>query len=149
MSLKLHVGFSKKLGLPDYGSMGATCGVELELDGSLLQSDLETFQKQVRHAYSACAQAVNDELAKRQQTNGSPRANSTDAGTNGRKQNGQYRRATQSQLRAINTIADREGVVLAELLQARFELDTPAELSISQASTLIDELKRLAQAARS
>ena len=43
-------GFSKKLGLPDYGSVGASCGVMIELDSSLLQSDLEAFQKHARQA---------------------------------------------------------------------------------------------------
>ena len=149
MALKLHVGFSKKLGLPDYSSVGATCGVEIELDGSLLQNDLEAFQRHARHAYSACAQAVQDELARRQQANGATATNATAAVPNGRKQNGHHRRATQAQLRAINTIAQREGVDVVELLQSHFELDTTAELSISQASTLIDELKALGQAARS
>ena len=149
MPLKLHVGFSKKLGLPDYSSLGATCDVQIELDGSLLQNDLETFQKHARQAYSACAQAVQDELARRQPANGAAASNGTAPAGNGRKQNGHHRRATQAQLRAISTIAQREGVEVVELLQNRFELDTTAELSISQASTLIDELKALGQAARS
>jgi hypothetical protein len=66
MSVKLNVGVSRKVGLPDYGSVGATCNVEVELDGSLLKGDLEAFYAQVRHAYGAARQAVHDELARLQ-----------------------------------------------------------------------------------
>jgi len=64
MPLTLSVGVSKKMGLPDYGSLGATCGVEVELDATMLQHDLEAFHRHVHNAYVACAQAVNDELAR-------------------------------------------------------------------------------------
>ena len=72
MPLKARVGLSKKLGLPDYGSLGASCQVEVELDGSMLQADPEKFQQHVRRAYQACAQAVNEELARNQQPSTTP-----------------------------------------------------------------------------
>src|SRR5687767_219737 len=47
MPLTLNVGLTKKMGLPDYGSLGASCHVEVELDGSLLQCDLDGFHRHV------------------------------------------------------------------------------------------------------
>jgi len=42
MPLKLNVGVSKKLGLPEYSSVGASCNVEVELDSTMLH-DLDGF----------------------------------------------------------------------------------------------------------
>ena len=71
MSMILNVGPSKKIGQPNYGSLGASCNVQVELPSNLIVGDLESFHRQARLAYVACSQAVNDELAWHQgQSNG-------------------------------------------------------------------------------
>ena len=37
MALKVSTGFTRKLGQPDYGSIGASCNVEFELDLSYFE----------------------------------------------------------------------------------------------------------------
>ena len=148
MPLKLSVGLSKKVGLPDYGSLGASCNVEVELDGSILQHDLDAFHRQVRNAFAACHQAVHEQLGKEQHdssaTNGNGHGVDDKAAANGNangRRRDNTRRATASQVRALNAITDRRQLDLAGLLAERFGTRDPAELSIVEASGLIDELK--------
>jgi hypothetical protein len=77
MPLKLNVGLAKKVGLPDYGSLCASCHVECELDAMLLASDLNRFQEHVRNVFVACSQAVHDELSRQRNANGDGQAANT------------------------------------------------------------------------
>ncbi|MCG8585790.1 MAG: hypothetical protein MI757_13875, partial [Pirellulales bacterium] len=63
MPLKLTVGVTRKIGLPNYGSAGASCYLETDVDGSLEFANLSVFQSQVEQAFEACRRAVTDELA--------------------------------------------------------------------------------------
>jgi len=75
MPLTLNVGLSQKMGLPDYGSVGASCHVELELSSHMLDRNPDVFQQEVRVAFAACRQAVEEELAReRVQPSASPSA---------------------------------------------------------------------------
>jgi len=55
------------------------------------------------------------------------------------------RRTTNSQVRAIETIAQRQRIDLVNLLSERFQTPTAEYLSIVEASRLIDELKERAE----
>jgi hypothetical protein len=163
MSMKLNVGVSRKVGLPNYGSVGATCNVEVELDGSLLKGDLEAFHAQVRQAYGAAGQAVQDELARLQaagtqaptkppardavngsgQGDGHARGNGEAvlAGRTGAEAPRSGKAATASQVKAIRSIARQKGTDLVAILGDQYDVGTPEDLTLRQASALIDWLK--------
>jgi hypothetical protein len=150
MPLTLNVGLSKKIGLPDYGSLGVSCNVQVELDSMLLQSDLDGFHEKVKRAYIACHQAVSDELHRQQPvaTAGGQYGNGRQPPGNGTSQHGNAerrsaRQATVSQVRAIHAIAGRLNLDLVRWLHEKFGPRAAAELSISEASAAIDELKTL------
>jgi len=61
MPLKANVSLAKKLGLPDYGSIGAHCGLELELDSTLIE-DAEAFRQKIQRLYALAHQSIVDQL---------------------------------------------------------------------------------------
>jgi hypothetical protein len=154
MPLKLSLALSRKVGQPEFGSLGASCGVELELPESLLFDDLDAFQRRVRDAYVACDQAVHDELARHEARSAHPRSNGHVPQANGtqpqsgastaRRRPNTRKPATPSQVRAIRAIADRKDIDLVALLPGRFGVASAQELSVVDASRLIDELQAAA-----
>ena len=154
MPLKLNVGLSKKIGQPDYGSLGASSNVELELDHALLASDLEGFQQRARQAFSACRQAVHDELARHtgDQADSDTAAKPAQANGNGHAArpatNGAEasHRASRKQLDYVQQLAGQItglGVRRLEDLAHRMFTKPLADLSSLDASGLIDTLKQI------
>jgi hypothetical protein len=155
--LKLNVGVSRKVGLPDYGSIGASCNVEVEVESTLLERDLDAFHARVRDAYVAVHQAVHDELTRLQAPVEPPARSAPNgySGGNGHASgNGHAERpaagrsrprrpATENQVRAIRSIASRQHADLDGLLRD-YGVGRPEDLSIKQASELIDALKTAA-----
>lgn len=159
--LKLNVGVSKKIGQPDYGSLGASCNIEVELDTSLLQTDLDGFHEKVARAYTACRQAVTDELARRAagEANGTSQARQTAEATGARtgsngngsghshqKNGGTAQRASARQADYIQQLAGQIrglGVRRLEQLAQKMFSKPVAELSSLDASGLIDTLRAI------
>ncbi len=167
MAVKLSIGLSKKMGLPRYSSLGASCYVELEIDPSLLDSNLVGFHEKVSRTFAVCQQAVDDQLA--QQThlpvgtghvsiNNAPRQVNFEgpvatAGNHAAEHHaGEHHIGTDTeaaagdgkltcrQLSAILAMVRRQQLDLLDLIQERFQLDRPEDLTIRQASRLINEL---------
>jgi hypothetical protein len=155
MPLKLTVGLAKKVGQPNYGSLGASCGVEVELESNLLGGDPDAFRSRVRDAFVACRRAVDDELERLQSAPDVPNTNGAaeHSGSNGTayesghvhcppSNNSRLRRpATPRQLRTIVAIARRQRANLESLLRTEYGVASPEELSLSEASRLIDGLR--------
>ena len=163
MALKLNVGVSRKVGLPAFGSVGASCNLELEVDAGLLERDLDAFHARVRDVYVAAHQAVHDELARlhagaqagppehpRDDPRPDVRATRDRPETNGRRAdaprgNGDRRpsarAATARQVAALVALARRAGADLEGLLRDEYGVTRPEQLSVPQASRVIDLLK--------
>ena len=139
---KVTVGLQQKIGQPNFGSIGASCVVEVQLDDHEA-SDADAINQRIRQAFARCRRSLDEELQQAKSaapvvqspvSQGPPR---TSAGSAGRG----HRPATEKQIRAIQTICSKQGIMLASELEARFQVTTPDRLSIGQASTLIDALK--------
>jgi len=69
MPININVGLSKKVGLPNYGSLAASCSVQIEAGHGLLEGNLAEFQRRVCESFAACRQAIEDELNRQQGSN--------------------------------------------------------------------------------
>jgi hypothetical protein len=119
MPLKLNVAISRKIGQPNYGSRGATVGLELDIDAELIEKPRQ-LHAQISRLFRLARASVDreldiDEFARL------PRD----------------RRATPAQLRALRAIARKRQVDLTAELNRRFDVSSPSDLTIEQASRLI------------
>ncbi len=137
MPAKLSVGLSRKQGLPDYGSVGASCYLEIELPADILSGAGTPFQRQAEMVFEACRLAVDDELARHSKQrrdvlvhDSSPREPQA------------LRLATPKQVRAIERMALSQGMHPSDWLHERIGSAPLHSLSMEEASGLIDELQQ-------
>ena len=144
MAIKANVSFTQKLGQPDYGSVGAGCTLEIEMDSNLLERDPDEFRVQLELAYLTCRQAVEQQLTAFEGPQRPP------ARTNGPQSNNHApaaRPATQSQQRALWAICNRSGLNLEAICLDEYDVQRADALDIRQASALIDKLKNQTETA--
>ena len=138
MVMKLNLGIARKMGLPEYGSLQAVCHVEFEVEGAML-TDLDRFHHEVRHGFVACTQAVDDELHRHRERESEVKQRPHNGSSNGRSPKPD-RPASEPQCKALYAITKRQRLDLKQLLRDRFQIDRPQDLSLRDASRLIDEL---------
>ncbi|HEX3658045.1 MAG TPA: hypothetical protein VGG64_11735 [Pirellulales bacterium] len=139
--LKLNVGFNRKVGESNYGSRGASVNLELELESGLI-GDPDKLKDRIRQLFTLAKTSVDEELAGNTSSNHGTGNGNTSQPANGsgqRRNNGRH--ATASQVRALHAIAGREQLDLAAVLAERFNVSQADDLSINEASELIDSLK--------
>ena len=160
MPLKLTVGLSKKVGLPEFSSVGATCSLDCELDATLLDDDREGFRRRVAAIYDACRQSIDDELARHNgkqvlpeshvdtnpvadpvadRVSVTPPVQSNGNGSEGRP-------ATDKQLDYVHQLSDQVrglGIRRLESLAQKLFDKPVAGLQSFEASVLIDTLKEI------
>ena len=157
MTIKINVGVNKKIGLPDYGSAGSHCNIEIEMENSVL-NDVEQFSQRVHDACELARMSVEQELAHHR-----PGANSSPP----RQEPAQRQEYRQQEYRNDHSRSDnnsggnryiasaKQQSFIASLLKGVKGLDwktldkycnskwgnNTSQLSPKQASELIDDLK--------
>jgi hypothetical protein len=113
MPLKLNIAMSRKVGEANFGSRGATVGLEVETDTSLIDRPQQLYER-IARLFQLAKESVDRELAPR---------------------------ATNKQIRAIHAIAKQYNLDLAAELHGRFAVERPDQLSLLEASQLIDAIR--------
>ena len=136
MPLKLNIAMSRKVGEANYGSRGATVGLEMEVDSSLVDQPQQLHER-IDGLFRLAQAAVDRELA-----NGFPSQGDAAPANGGEVGSApSFRFATPAQVRAIHAIANRRQLDLTQELRSRFGVYRAVNLSLEQASELIDAIK--------
>ena len=143
--IKLSANVSKKVPVPDveFSSQSYSAGMEIEVAERSGKDDLK---QKIRSLYALLEEAIDGQIKGGAQNTkpqrNPPSASRKDSSNSAAGNNG--RRATEAQVKAIFAIGRDRGYSKQEIqsmVSKRFEAEKPSELSIAQASSLIDMLK--------
>ena len=140
MGVKIYVGYCQKIGLPNYGSEGAHCDLEIEVDASVF-NDPEMFLQRMREVYATCRNAVEMELEHRRQDAKCPEPEVNRNETSGKTS---YRPPSPKQSKYAEQLAAQIkslGVRKLDNLCERMYQKSFAALSGLETSNLIDTLR--------
>jgi hypothetical protein len=154
MAIKINVGVNKKIGLPDYGSAGSHCNIEIEADNSILDN-ADQFLQRVKDAYEMARQSVEEELSHHRTGNDTSQTRSHSKAEPQQRQdyrNDNYRSDNNSGNRIasskqqnfiaslVKAVKGLEWATLDKYCTSKWGTNT-SRLSPKQASELIDDLK--------
>lgn len=149
MSVRLNVGCCRKVGEANYGSRGASANLEVEIDDALA-ADAGQLRQRLRQLFVQVREAVTEELKNGpavtnasipNQQPPSPKSLPMN-GTPNHVRSGVVKPATPAQIKAIYAIGRQQQIDLGSWLQERCQVRRPDELTLGQASFVIDELKK-------
>jgi len=158
MTIKINVGVNKKIGLPDYGSAGGHCNIEIEADNSILD-DTDQFLQRVQDAYEVARQSVEEELSHHRPGNTGRSSTNTKPESKQEYQRQDYRSNSTGNNRSGNdnryVVSEKQLTFIWQLCKGIKGLDKRAlekycdskfgkassQLSTKEASVLIDDLK--------
>ena len=136
--IKLNAGVSRKVGEPNYGSRGASVNVELELESAVV-NDTEALYEKIRRLFALAKHSVDEEL-------GISTSAASNGPTSNAQSNGGTRPATDKQKYAIAAICNENGFDEDQEAMGLFSRPV-SQLTLPEASQLIDRLKELRNAA--
>jgi len=128
--IRVQAGLTRKRGLPRYSSAQATCMIDTEVENALLQ-DAEQIAAAIRGLYRTCEAAIDEELDRIEEQAR-------------RAEHPLERPASAAQVRAIQALARRKRIDLAEFLKSQVHRVDPAGLTSGEASLVIDMLSAAA-----
>ena len=152
MTIKINVGVNKKIGLPDYGSAGGHCNIEIEADNSILDN-ANQFLQRVKDAYEVARKSVEEELSHHRPSNATSQTRSPSQSDKAPAPQQEYRNANSNG--NTYTLSPKQQQFIASLVKGIKGLDwrtldkycnskwgkTCSQLTSKEASMLIEDLK--------